>query len=163
VGAVEVVQASGVGGGLTRPEITRIVNRYIGVSGGYLGDFSYGSHSDFYPEYCDLDLNPFEYLTEGTTGERFIRVLEQSAPYVQAKIIRDVLEKYPPGSEPPAGSNASRKRSWRPRAPSRQRSCCGSSSKRFACTTAAGSSPPTGFRRRFAQYLVRWAVLGSNQ
>jgi hypothetical protein len=105
---VEVVQASGVGGGLTRPEITRIVNRYIGVSGGHLGDFSYGSHSDFYPEYCDLDLNPFEYLTEGTTRERFIRVLEQSAPYVQAKIIRGVLEKYPRGSEPPAGSNASR-------------------------------------------------------
>jgi hypothetical protein len=27
----------------------------------------------------------------------------------------------------------------------------------------AGSSPPTGFRRRLAQYLRRWAVLGSNQ
>ena len=57
---VEAAQASGVARGLTRPEITRIVNRYIGVSGGYLGDFSYGSHYDFYGEYCELDLNPFD-------------------------------------------------------------------------------------------------------
>jgi site-specific DNA recombinase len=35
--------------------------------------------------------------------------------------------------------------------------------KKSASTTAAGSSPPTAYRRRFAQYLVRWAVLGSNQ
>ena len=34
--------------GLTDGEITRIVNRYIGVSGGYLGDFSYRTHVDFY-------------------------------------------------------------------------------------------------------------------
>ena len=47
--------------------------------------------------------------------------------------------------------------------PEQPRSYSGSSSKKFASTTAAGSSPPTGFRRRFAQYLVRWAVLGSNQ
>ena len=33
--------------GLTKREITRIVNRYIGVSGGYLGDFSYGTHTEF--------------------------------------------------------------------------------------------------------------------
>jgi hypothetical protein len=46
--------------GLTRLEIMRIVNRYIGVSGGYLGDFSYRTHADFYPEYCDLGINPYE-------------------------------------------------------------------------------------------------------
>jgi Abortive infection C-terminus len=94
--------------GLTRPEITRIVNRYIGVSGGYLGDFSYGSHSDFYAEYCDLDLDPFDYLAEGTTRERFIAVLEHTSPQEQARIIRGVLEKYPAGSTPPVGSNAVR-------------------------------------------------------
>jgi hypothetical protein len=30
---------------MTDREITRIVNRYIGVSGGYLVDFSYRSHA----------------------------------------------------------------------------------------------------------------------
>jgi hypothetical protein len=84
--------------GLTSREIIRIVNRYIGVSGGYLGDFSYRTHSEFYSEYCDLDINPFDYLEEGTTRERFIRVLEASPPHDQAKIIRGVIEKYPVGS-----------------------------------------------------------------
>jgi hypothetical protein len=31
--------------GLTRREVTKLVNQYIGVSGGYLGDFSYRSNS----------------------------------------------------------------------------------------------------------------------
>lgn len=84
--------------GLTPREIIRIVNRYIGVSGGYLGDFSYRTHAEFYPEYCDLDLDPFKFLEDGTTRERFIAVLEQSPPHVQAKVIRGVLEKYPVGS-----------------------------------------------------------------
>jgi len=92
-------QTSRASSGLSNREIIRIVNRYIGVSGGYLGDFSYRSHDDFYPEYCDLDLNPFDYLKEGTTRERFIRVLEESPPHVQAKIVRGVVEKYPAGSD----------------------------------------------------------------
>ncbi len=95
---MESAQLSAVGG-LTNREIIRIVNRYIGVSGGYLGDFSYRTHADFYPEYCDLDINPFDYLDAGTTRERFIRVLEKSPPHVQAKIIRGVIEKYPVGSD----------------------------------------------------------------
>ncbi len=37
--------------GLSRGEVLRIVKGYIGVEGGYLGDFSYASHSDFYAEY----------------------------------------------------------------------------------------------------------------
>jgi hypothetical protein len=84
--------------GLTSGEIIRIVNRYIGVSGGYLGDFSYRTHAEFYAEYCDLDINPFDYLEEGTTRERFIRVLKASPPHDQAKIIRGAIEKYPVGS-----------------------------------------------------------------
>lgn len=51
---------------LTEGEITRVVNRYIGVAGGYLGDFSYRTHADFYPEYCNLDIDPGGY--EGTTA-----------------------------------------------------------------------------------------------
>ncbi len=87
-------------GGLTKGEILRIVNNYIGVDGGYLGDFSYRTHSEFYAIYCDLDLDPFKILPEGTTRERFIAVLEKSPPHVQAKIVRGVLAKYPRGSSP---------------------------------------------------------------
>lgn len=79
--------------GLTNPEIMKIVNRYIGVSGGYLGDFSYRTHADFYPEYCDLDLDPNQY--EGTTRQRFINIVSNLQPYEQAKIIRGVLERFP--------------------------------------------------------------------
>lgn len=81
--------------GLSNMEIFRIVNRYIGVDGGYLGDFSYRTHGEFYLEFCDLDINPFDYLQEGTTRERFIRVLQERPPHDQAKIIRGVIEKYP--------------------------------------------------------------------
>ena len=59
--------------GLTSPEIAKIVSRYIGVGligPGYLGNFSYTTHADFYPEYCQLDIDPNKY--EGTTRERFM-------------------------------------------------------------------------------------------
>ena len=86
--------------GLTDREITRIVNRYIGVSGGYLGDFSYRSHADFYPEYCDMEINPYAY--EGTTRERFIAILSSREPRDQARILRGVLERFPPDQGPEA-------------------------------------------------------------
>lgn len=79
--------------GLTSAEILKVVNRYIGVSGGYLGDFSYRTHTEFYPEYCDLDINPNQY--EGTTRERFIAVLKNSSPEIQAKILRGVIARFP--------------------------------------------------------------------
>jgi hypothetical protein len=41
--ATETIRAPGLTGG----EIIRIVNRYIGVSGGYLADLSYRTHSEF--------------------------------------------------------------------------------------------------------------------
>jgi hypothetical protein len=85
--------------GLTRFEVMRLVNRYIGVHGGYLGDFSYGSHADFYVDYCELDIDPFDF-EGGTTRYRFIEILSTRSPRDQAKIIRGILEKYPPGSEP---------------------------------------------------------------
>lgn len=83
--------------GMTVQEISRLVNRYIGVSGGYLGDFSYSSHRSFYPEYCDLDFNPDS--IQGTTRERFIDIATNASPADQAKIVRGILEKYPPGSD----------------------------------------------------------------
>lgn len=79
--------------GLNRKDISYVVNHYIGVTGGYLGDFSYRTHSDFYLEYCDLDIDPFVY--DGTTRERFIRVLESSDARTQARILQGVLDKYP--------------------------------------------------------------------
>ncbi len=84
--------------GLTDREITRIVNRYIGVSGGYLGDFSYRTHADFYPEYCDMAINPNTY--EGTTRERFIAILSSLEPRDQARVLRGVLERFPPEAGP---------------------------------------------------------------
>lgn len=78
---------------LTRLEIYKIVNDYIGVSGGYLGDFSYRTHREFYPYYCDLDIDPDK--RSGTTRQRFLSILENSNAFTQAKILRGVLRKYP--------------------------------------------------------------------
>ena len=83
---------------LRRGQIMKVVNRYIGVSGGYLGDFSYRTHADFYSEYCDLDIDPNKY--EGTTRERFIEILTNASPSAQAKILRGVLERFPLEDEP---------------------------------------------------------------
>ncbi|MGD0085000.1 MAG: abortive infection family protein [Acidimicrobiales bacterium] len=84
-------------GGLTDAEIVRIVNRYIGVSGGYLGlpdRFTYRTHADFYAEYCDLsvDLSPFE----GTTRETFMAALASLSSRDQAKVLRGLSERFPP-------------------------------------------------------------------
>ena len=43
--------------GLPKGEIIRLVNGYIGVYSGYFGDFSYRTHSEFYPEYCEVDVD----------------------------------------------------------------------------------------------------------
>lgn len=93
--------------GLTSGEILRITNRWIGVDGGYLGDFSYATHREFYPEYCELDEIDADSI-EGTTRQRFIAILTSASPSDQAQILAGVLEKYPPGSEPSSGSQADR-------------------------------------------------------
>ncbi|KMY56593.1 abortive infection family protein [Geobacillus sp. FSL K6-0789] len=77
---------------LSPTEINSVV-AYIGVHNGYLGNFSYASHAEFYPSYCGLDINPNDY--EGTTRERFIKILTEADAYQQSKILRGVLEKYP--------------------------------------------------------------------
>ncbi|MFD1736157.1 abortive infection family protein [Bacillus salitolerans] len=77
---------------LERTEINSVVS-YIGVHGGYLGDFSYSTHADFYPSFCGLEINPVEYA--GTTRERFMKILTESEPDDQTKILLGVLEKYP--------------------------------------------------------------------
>lgn len=78
---------------LTRPEIFLVANSYIGVSNGYLGDFSYRTHEEFYPYYCDLNIST--YAIDGTTRQRFLHILENSDAPTQAKILKGVLRKYP--------------------------------------------------------------------
>lgn len=74
------------------------MNRYIGVSGGYLGDFSYRTHAEFYSEICGLDIDPND--IEGTTRERFIQILSNASPLDQAAILRGVLDRFPVGEGP---------------------------------------------------------------
>jgi hypothetical protein len=81
---------------LSKGDVIKVVNRYIGVHGGYLADFSYRTHAEFYPEFCDLDIDPTP--VPGTTRERFITILDGSDAPIQARILRGVLKKYPAGS-----------------------------------------------------------------
>jgi hypothetical protein len=80
------------------------VNRYIGVSGGYLGlpienRFTYRTHQEFYPEYCDLNKDTYSHT--GTTREVFIKIFTTALPQEQAKIIRGVVDRFPVGEGPP--------------------------------------------------------------
>ena len=70
--------------------VIKVVNKYIGVENGYLAGFSYRTHKEFYPEYCDLDINPDD--LPGTTRVRFITILSESEPKDQARILRGLLE-----------------------------------------------------------------------
>jgi len=64
---------------LKKSDIYRLVHDYIGVYDGYLGDFSYKTHREFYPYYCDLEINVKDY-EPGTTREKFMRILEEASP-----------------------------------------------------------------------------------
>jgi hypothetical protein len=81
---------------MSRLEINKLMERYIGSSGGYLGDF--GSHLEllrFYVD-CGLDIIPTDY--PGTNKDRFRAILESAEPADQAKIIHGVLKRHPAGS-----------------------------------------------------------------
>ncbi len=80
---------------MTPGEINRLVNNYIGVDSGYLGDFSYRTHQEFYAS-LDLDIDPNTRM--GTTRERFIAIVKESSPEIQARILRGILDRYPVGS-----------------------------------------------------------------
>jgi hypothetical protein len=77
---------------LTPQEVMKVVNRYIGVDGGYLGDFTYRTHAEFYPEYCVLDIDPNTY--DGTTRQWFVEILSTQSPHDQAKILRGVIDRF---------------------------------------------------------------------
>lgn len=82
---------------MSSPEIFKLVE-YIGSQRGkgYLGNFSYSTHAEFYPQYCDLDIDPDEY--EGTTTRaKFIAIIKDSDGLTQAKITEGILTKFPVG------------------------------------------------------------------
>lgn len=96
--------------GLKKSEVHKVVHKYIGVSGGYLGDFSYRSHHDFYIE-LDLDIDPYKYV--GTTRERFIQILSEATPDVQSRVLEGILERFPVGgSELRTADRADEVRTW---------------------------------------------------
>lgn len=82
--------------GLTHREIGVLVYKWIGVSGGYLGDFSYSSHRRFWLEACDIHVDTASYA--GTTREHFEQTLFDITPRKQARALRVILEDYPVGS-----------------------------------------------------------------
>lgn len=83
--------------GLQPAEIRKLVNKYIGVKEGYLGDFSYQKHADFYAD-LNLDIDPNQY--PGTTRLRFEQILTESRPEIQARIVEGILDRYAVGSSP---------------------------------------------------------------
>lgn len=83
-------------GKVGRLDLNKLMERYIGSSGGYLGDF--GSHPEllrFFVD-CGIDVIPTDY--PGTNKERFRAILDNAEPADQAKIIRGILKRYPVGS-----------------------------------------------------------------
>jgi len=80
---------------LKKSDIYRLVHNYIEVDyDGDMRDFSYQDHREFYPYYCDLEINVEDHIY-GTTRETFMRILEEASPLDQAKIIKGVFKKYP--------------------------------------------------------------------
>jgi hypothetical protein len=80
-------------GKMSRLEINKLMERYIGSSFGYLGTFS--SHPEllrFYVD-CGVDVIPTDY--QGTNKTRFQAILEHAEPGDQAKIIRGILKRHP--------------------------------------------------------------------
>jgi hypothetical protein len=79
---------------LTRKEISRLVHSWIGVDGGYLGDFSYPKHDLFWLDACDLEISTQEFA--GTTRECFEHTLREASAPQQAAALRAILVDYPP-------------------------------------------------------------------
>jgi hypothetical protein len=82
---------------LSRKEIGRLVHNWIGVDGGYLGNFSYAKHDRFWMETCDLHVDTSAF--PGPTRECFEQTLFEASARDQAAALRAILEDYPP---PPA-------------------------------------------------------------
>ena len=84
---------------LTRREIGRLVHNWIGVSGGYLGNFSYARHDRFWLDVCDVCVDTSGF--DGTTRECFEHTLFEVDASDQAAALRAILEEYPPQQQDP--------------------------------------------------------------
>ncbi len=89
---------------LTKAEIIRLVNHWIGVTSGYLGypdglRFTYATHDDFWLETCGIVADTYGF--EGTTRECFIDTLGGARAEQQADALEAILNRFP-GSDPAA-------------------------------------------------------------
>jgi len=82
---------------LTRREISILVHKWIGVPGGYLGDFSYSSHQRFWLEACDVHVDTATY--SGTTRQHFEETLYDADPRQQALAVGAILDDYQRSSD----------------------------------------------------------------
>lgn len=83
---------------LTRKEIGRLVHNWIGVDGGYLGNFSYAAHDRFWMEVCDLEVETGAF--PGTTRACFEDTLYRASARDQAAVLKAILDEYPAPDEP---------------------------------------------------------------
>lgn len=86
---------------LTRREIGRLVHNWIGVDGGYLGNFSYAKHDRFWLDVCDKYVNTSSF--PGTTRKCFETILFEASEPEQASALRAILEDYPLPESPDPG------------------------------------------------------------
>src|SRR5437588_6041329 len=88
----------GVAQGLSRQEIGRLVHNWIGVSGGYLGNFSYATHDRFWLEVCDICVDTTAF--PGTTRACFEETLFAASAANQAAALQSILREYPAPDAP---------------------------------------------------------------
>jgi hypothetical protein len=84
---------------MSRLEVNKLMERYIGSAGGYLGSFD--SHPTLLSFYIDLGLDVIPTDYPGTNKARFQAILENAQPGDQAKIIRGILKRHPPDATGP--------------------------------------------------------------
>ncbi len=83
--------------GMTELEKKRLLKLYLGVRGGYLGNFdNIGVLERFFIE-CGLEADPRAF--EGTNRTKFERILNDASAGDQATIIRKALDCHPPEPE----------------------------------------------------------------
>ena len=83
---------------LTKHEILRVVEDYIGVDAGNLQEFSFRTLREFYSHFCGLDVPINE--EHGTKRAQFMTALETATGRDQIKILRGLLMKLPKDERP---------------------------------------------------------------
>ena len=80
--------------GMSNSEHRKLIRLYLGVDGGYLGEFSdIGVLEKFYIR-VGVEVDPRS--LPGTNREKFEYVLKRSSTFEQAAIIRGALNMHPP-------------------------------------------------------------------